>query len=820
MFNNKRKAGKDPPTLENKRRVHKETRKCVYEDQTAVKRQRRSKATLLQAVGTDPNVGVCKTCEQPYTLSNAHKCKFTKKKGFYITTQSVMVALSKRLTSKYREQVATKLQDYLERYTRILILGTRFMQLHITRLLQEKVQFELTQNFVKRCLIAVTSNPAKIFKEDQQLKETYDTLWPANVLPPSKDTLSSFSLQGATRSLFTSFKTMTKTHFEKRQRFWIRHRFENGEFDWPLALNVKQRNAFNQACFVACLESKTDEEAQAHILRACTIHNWSVEQAEHVCKQMWQQIVGPTRRGIYDVWHVLTTEKLERVAEKQAYRLAKEAKTETASMKKKESETVAKEGALLPWLYRIINDLDTHNATLSEGTRQSRLFPLSPVVQFTTPMMPMCVTFWQKIATDIGVDNWQKLFNFPRSLKRLPANQMITTTFTDGVSIVFVSETQHEGERPFEDKQKLTYITDESSEWLQSFENLVVIDPGRKSPYMALSSKNALFENNDNVDFHPLKKDVTKVGVSKKEWADLRLFRRHPLEREQWLVSAPNVQQVIVAIPSPKGCVLQKLYEHATYIIRHLDLLRNFYGARRFARQRLQAYIAKQKAWHTVIQKMLPTTVDEKTKKRVADKDALSKTLFGLGDGAFSHTSKGHSATPTAKRQFIELRKAGANVRWIHEFRTSKMCSNCHHEVTEFKQSQEYAAKEVIRLLNKGYKAIQKECKKGNGSECCSLEEASTVCKNAYRRVLKPWGVRVCTNCRTRHCRDVNACRNMLYLFYHAACGLPRPSAYSRHSSQPVISVCSKIDTYLPSPALHGKSLGDCSPTTNVLKDL
>lgn len=99
------------------------------------------------------------------------------------------------------------LDGFIEQYTRILILGTRLLQMHITRLLTEGMPIRLTQNLVKQCLLAVTtpvtSQQPKLGDED--LKETYRLYYALphhpSFRPPSATVLTTFSLQDAARSI-------------------------------------------------------------------------------------------------------------------------------------------------------------------------------------------------------------------------------------------------------------------------------------------------------------------------------------------------------------------------------------------------------------------------------------------------------------------------------------------------------------------------------------------------------------------------------------------------------------------------------------------
>jgi hypothetical protein len=106
-----------------------------------------------------------------------------------------------------------------------MILGSRFLLIHITRLMHTEreeefnIQSYLTQNLVKQCLLAVTTLPGSQPRAgDEKLKETFRLYWPHNPHPPSSAILSSFSLQDAARQLLTNVTMMCVTTFEARHR--------------------------------------------------------------------------------------------------------------------------------------------------------------------------------------------------------------------------------------------------------------------------------------------------------------------------------------------------------------------------------------------------------------------------------------------------------------------------------------------------------------------------------------------------------------------------------------------------------------------------
>ena len=126
---------------------------------------------------------------------------------------------------------------------------------------------------------------------------------------------------------------------------------------------------------------------------------------------------------------------------------------------------------------------------------------------------------------------------------------------------------------------------------------------------------------------------------------------------------------------------------------------------------------------------------------------------------------------------------------FVDEFMTSQRCSkgcdyerNQDHRLIQFMQNENWTRQEVLRMVKnkKNKKVIQELTRNKYEAEDVQFNNVHILCNWALQKVLKPWGVRVCPHCRTRWDRDINACLNMIYLFYCAASGRTRPQALRR----------------------------------------
>jgi hypothetical protein len=95
--------------------------------------------------------------------------------------------------------------------------------------------------------------------------------------------------------------------------------------------------------------------------------------------------------------------------------------------------------------------------------------------------------------------------------------------------------------------------------------------------------------------------------------------------------------------------------------------------------------------------------------------------------------------------------------------------------------------REVGDLLQKKNKKVLREYEKKkdeipeNEHDPYKIAEILT---DSIKYAQYPWGVRACGGCRTVHNRDVNACRNMLYLAFNIILGTMAHSHYTR--GQPI----------------------------------
>jgi hypothetical protein len=174
--------------------------------------------------------------------------------------------------------------------------------------------------------------------------------------------------------------------------------------------------------------------------------------------------------------------------------------------------------------------------------------------------------------------------------------------------------------------------------------------------------------------------------------------------------------------PSTKTASWSKLIESYKFQVDHGGAFDNAYfdSTLWYQKQKMRAFVKKQTALEIVARRVLG----------VKSKEMQRQVVVAYGDGDM--TSNMHGLSPLLSTAFYKKIKSSATVQLVSEFRTSKVCSCCEHELTKVKNS--------FRVL------------------CCDNSQ--------------------CT--RTFWNRDVNAAINILKLFLHTCVTGKRLDAFSR----------------------------------------
>ena len=120
--------------------------------------------------------------------------------------------------------------------------------------------------------------------------------------------------------------------------------------------------------------------------------------------------------------------------------------------------------------------------------------------------------------------------------------------------------------------------------------------------------------------------------------------------------SDPDMQDVFVEVPSAKVATIAAYQRHLQHRMQHLQLCLNHFCTKQYRALRWDTYRKRQAALANMCNVI-----------RGNRKDAI----VGYGDGSFSSTGP----TTSLRRRLRSM----CHVYDVDEFRTSKLCSACHH---------------------------------------------------------------------------------------------------------------------------------------------
>ncbi|KAG7379676.1 hypothetical protein PHYBOEH_011814 [Phytophthora boehmeriae] len=224
-------------------------------------------------------------------------------------------------------------------------------------------------------------------------------------------------------------------------------------------------------------------------------------------------------------------------------------------------------------------------------------------------------------------------------------------------------------------------------------------------------------------------------------------------QSQQWLENLkkrePWYRAAIQEVPSFKPANFKLYLARLDYFWMHLRFLLAFWAESSFLKHRFLQDRMKMKAIDTLAKRVVPV--------------ASPQVCIAYGDWSKRDGIKGHPSGPV--KGFAKALKKRATVLPMDEFRTSKLCSSCHHCLKEARLFNKDKKKENDVLPANKRKLSKKELKE--------IDEANKF-KNpqllTYKIVLKP--TRNVLRCQNSDCKakvwghDVNAARNILGLLW------------------------------------------------------
>ncbi|KAI3631857.1 hypothetical protein MIR68_010330 [Amoeboaphelidium protococcarum] len=142
-------------------------------------------------------------------------------------------------------------------------------------------------------------------------------------------------------------------------------------------------------------------------------------------------------------------------------------------------------------------------------------------------------------------------------------------------------------------------------------------------------------------------------------------------KRAEWNERAPEIVNAMAHIPSAKSTSFLGIILHLQYVLQHRDAFTGFYRPEMWRKLKRKLFSKRQRAYDNLA-RMLTLRQDGQF-----DHD----TIIAYGAGNFDTASPGYPAIPN-KRLFYELKKR-CRVRLVPEYRTSQRCSNCECELVQ-----------------------------------------------------------------------------------------------------------------------------------------
>jgi len=240
------------------------------------------------------------------------------------------------------------------------------------------------------------------------------------------------------------------------------------------------------------------------------------------------------------------------------------------------------------------------------------------------------------------------------------------------------------------------------------YDYIIGIDPGLRFTFIG-------YDSNEEVVKYSGKQYYHSSGVNEKNYKQQRCYRRN----KDFLDYKANM-------PSPKTTDVMKLQCYITYALKGLDNALQLHYANPFRKWKFKTFIKKQKTFHNICQKI-------SKKKNIADTSI--KPIVGFGDWSNPKDCiiRGHKRGPV--KEIKKELKRWCKVVDVDEFRTSKLCSCCHHTTSKVK----FDGKEINSVLR------------------CSNSECGITID-----------------------RDINGSKNIFMLFERMLKGGKRPLAFCR----------------------------------------
>jgi hypothetical protein len=348
-----------------------------------------------------------------------------------------------------------------------------------------------------------------------------------------------------------------------------------------------------------------------------------------------------------------------------------------------------------------------------------------------------------------GIEEWKKILNLSSGHTVHASRKRFEMIFhTDGVGCTIKlrkwKPKQEDMDASEKKKQQIQFAKDRLEQEIARIENIhdddcnfVGIDPGRKRFAMVVkqhASRGSFASNNEEI--------VLNISNGRYYHECKMKYRRRRVDLWMKDMTCTNEGGVVIGVsnwwkeqPSAKGGFCYNTMQNLRYIFSGpLQKVVELKQSKKCRKLRWKVYMHTQK------------TLSRFCSDRLGGMDETKHTVIAYGDGKFNTNSKGHAPLPRNDKLLELLRKHkhrakmkrlyNVTVLNIWEFNTSQVCSTCHSF---------------------------------DGLDGCETATNS----HFVRRCQNP-------SCRMIWDRDVNACRNMIYLGKLLKNRMERPELFRR----------------------------------------
>jgi hypothetical protein len=240
---------------------------------------------------------------------------------------------------------------------------------------------------------------------------------------------------------------------------------------------------------------------------------------------------------------------------------------------------------------------------------------------------------------------WEQFFNIK---KHETSTRQFTMFKTDGKTVSVILEIP----------ERIKQVSKKQTQDFGDYDYSIGIDPGLRFTFVG-------YDSNQEVVRYSGKQYYHSSGVNETNFKQKRCYERNK-----------GFMDYKANMPSPKTMDIEKLQSYIEYALKGLDNALQLHHENPFRKWKFKTFIKKQKTFQDICQKI--------SKKKHIDDDTI-KPIVGFGDWSNPRDCiiRGHRRGPV-KEIKKELQR-WCKVVDVDEFRTSKLCSCCHHTTSKVK---------------------------------------------------------------------------------------------------------------------------------------